>query len=36
MKLIDLLVPEFNKLGGWPKSLDSAVGMKLPLSLIHI
>jgi len=30
MKLIDLLVPEFNKLGGWPKSLDSAVRMKLP------
>ena len=30
MKLIDLLVPEFNKSGGWPKSLDSAVRMKLP------
>lgn len=30
MKLIDLLVPEFNKSGGWPKTLDSAVGMKLP------
>lgn len=30
MKLIDLLVPEFNKSGGWPKSLESAVRMKLP------
>lgn len=30
MKLIDLLVPEFNKSGGWPKTLDSAVRMKLP------
>jgi len=30
MKLIDLLVPEFNKSGGWPKTIDSAVRMKLP------
>ena len=30
MKLIDLLVTEFNKAGGWPKSLESAVHMKLP------